>query len=364
MKPSEKGYTIPLIDWANDSHRQVVVDREQGQYLGHPTTVLLEDGRTMIAVYPKVHGRGAIVMKRSTDGGLTWSNRLPVPDNWATSLEVPTIYRTIDPHNVKRLITFSGLSPVRMAVSEDDGETWTPLEPIGEYGGVVAMADMVRPKDGRYMAVFHDDGRFMDHDGRGETSGQSTVYKILSSDGGLTWSEPQFVTKHTEAYLCEPGIVRSPDGNQLAVLLRENKRRFNSMIIFSNDDGESWTDPVELPTALTGDRHQACYGPDGRLFISFRDTAHITSTYGDWVGWVGTYDDLVQGNEGQYRLRLMINHANENGHLCDCAYPAIELLPDGTFVTTTYGHWIEGDKPFVMSVRFSLGEVDSLATAP
>ncbi|MCK7460874.1 MAG: hypothetical protein MZU84_01765 [Sphingobacterium sp.] len=81
---------IPLIDLAADASRQTVVDREPGQYLGHPTTVLLEDGRTMIAVYPKGHGRGPIVMKRSADGGLTWSERLPVPENWATSLETPT----------------------------------------------------------------------------------------------------------------------------------------------------------------------------------------------------------------------------------------------------------------------------------
>ena len=86
-----RGYSIPLIDLAGESHRQVVVDKELGQYLGHPTTVLLEDNRTMIAVYPKGHGRGAIVMKRSTDAGLTWSDRLPVPANWATSKEVPTI---------------------------------------------------------------------------------------------------------------------------------------------------------------------------------------------------------------------------------------------------------------------------------
>ncbi|MDH4197372.1 MAG: hypothetical protein OEW05_08205, partial [Candidatus Aminicenantes bacterium] len=60
-----RGYSIPLIDLAAQTGRQVVVDREAGQYLGHPTTVLLEDGRTMIAVYPKGHGRGPIVMKRS-----------------------------------------------------------------------------------------------------------------------------------------------------------------------------------------------------------------------------------------------------------------------------------------------------------
>ena len=27
--------------------------------------------------------------KRSTDGGMTWSDRLPTPENWATSREVP-----------------------------------------------------------------------------------------------------------------------------------------------------------------------------------------------------------------------------------------------------------------------------------
>ena len=29
-----------------------------------------------------------------------------------------------------------------------------------------------------------------------------------------------------------------------------------------------------------------------------------------------------------------------------------ELLPDGTFVTTTYGHWTEGEAAYVVSVRF------------
>ena len=65
-----RGYSIPLIDLAGQTQRQVIVDREAGQYLGHPTTVLLEDGKTMIIVYPKGHGKGAIVMKRSADAGL------------------------------------------------------------------------------------------------------------------------------------------------------------------------------------------------------------------------------------------------------------------------------------------------------
>jgi hypothetical protein len=96
IETAQKAIAIPLIDLAAQKGRQVIVDKEPGQYLGHPTTVLLEDQKTILCVYPKGHGKGAICQKKSTDGGLTWSDRLPVPENWATSLETPTIYRVID----------------------------------------------------------------------------------------------------------------------------------------------------------------------------------------------------------------------------------------------------------------------------
>ncbi len=351
-----RGYSIPLIDLNKQTQRQVVVDREAGQYLGHPTTVLLEDGRTIITVYPKGHGRGAIVRKRSEDGGKTWSERLPVPENWATSLETPTIHRVIDAEGKKRLIVFSGLYPIRMAVSEDDGKTWTPLKPIGDFGGIVAMGSVepVRTAKGHYLALFHDDGRFFSKGGKGSPA--MTLYKTWSKDGGLTWSKPETIYSSEKIHLCEPGLIRSPDGKQLAILLRENRRVKNSHIMFSNDEGRTWSEPRELPGALTGDRHTGKYGPDGRLFISFRDMAHKTPTRGDWVGWVGTYEDLVEGREGQYRVRLKDNH-----NAFDCAYPGVEVLPDGTFVTTTYGHWAPGQPPYILSVRFKLDELDALA---
>ena len=349
-----RGYTIPLVDLADQTERQIVVDREPGQYLGHPTTVLLEDGKTMIAVYPKGHGRGAIVMKRSTDGGRTWSQRLPTPASWATSKEVPTIHRVVDAKGTKRLILFSGLYPIRMAVSQDDGQSWSELKPIGDFGGIVTMGSVVslHTGPGHYMALFHDDGRFIGPAPAKAPKG-FLVYKTLSVDGGLTWGLPEVIATHPRAHLCEPGTIRSPDGKQIAVLLRENSRRLNSFVIFSDDEGKTWSKPRELPGALTGDRHTGHYSPDGRLFITFRDTTLESPTKGDWVGWVGTYDDIVQGREGQYRVRLMKNHKG-----ADCAYPGLELLPDGTLVTTTYGHWTKAEPPYIVSVRFTMKEID------
>ena len=347
----EPVFSVPTVDLSAETHRQVVVDREPGQYLGHPSTILLEDGQSILVVYPQGHGRGPIVMKRSPDGGLSWGDRLPVPENWATSQEVPTLFRMEDREGIRRLIMFSGLYPIRRAVSADEGKSWSPLEPVGDFGGIVAMSSVVRLKDGSYMALFHDDGRFLNN--AGERS-QFQVFKTLSQDGGLTWGSPEVVTEHPEADLCEPGAIRSPDGNTIALLLRENSRKFHSFVVFSSDEGESWTGPREIPLALTGDRHTARYAPDGRLFVSFRDMAEGSPTKGDWVGWVGTFQDILEGREGEYRVRLM-----DNKNEWDTAYPGVELLPDGTFVATTYGHWIEGEEPFVVSVRFTLLELDS-----
>ena len=353
-----KGYSIPTIDLSKQAHRQIVVDREKGQYLGHPTTVLLEDKKTMLIVYPKGHGRGGIVYKRSNDGGLTWSSRIPTPKSWSTSKEVPTLHRVIDASGQKRLIMWSGLYPARLAISENDGESWSELKPAGDWGGIVVMGclEPLKTGKGNYMAMFHDDGRFFKGAMKRESNPVFTLFKTFSKDGGLTWSYPEALFARSDVHLCEPGIIRSPDGKQLCVLLRENARRRNSFVIFSNDEGENWTNPRELPASLTGDRHTGRYSKDGRLFISFRDRTHDTRTFGDWVAWVGTYSDIVNGREGQYRVRLMDNHKS-----ADCAYPPVEILPDDTIVTTTYGHWTKGESPYIVSVRLKLSELDAMA---
>lgn len=344
---------LKWIDLDRETSRQVVVDREPGQYLGHPTTVLLEDGKTLITVYPKGHGKGAIQMQRSTDGGKTWSGRLPTPKNWETSLETPTIHRVIDPKTKqKRLIVWSGLYPARLAQSEDDGKTWSELQPVGAWGGIVVMGAVERLRDGRYMALFHDDGRFFLKNP--QSTGVFTLYKTFSGDGGRTWSFPEPIYASSDLHLCEPGLIRSPDGKTLAMLLRENSRKRNSQILFSQDEGKSWSVPRALPSVLNGDRHVAKYAKDGRIVISFRDMPLGDHAWkGDWVAWAGTWDDLVHGRDGQYKVRL-----KDNQDSWDSSYPGLERLPDGSFVAVTYGHWTKGEQPHILSVRFSLDELD------
>ena len=94
----------------------------------------------------------------------------------------------------------------------------------------------------------------------------------------------------------------------------------------------------------------------GRL-VSFRDMAMGSPTHGDWVAWVGRFEDLLDGGRGAYRVRLQDNLGGS-----DCGYPGVEILPDGTFVLTTYGHWAPGAPPFILSVRVTIDELMSFTS--
>jgi hypothetical protein len=155
--------------------------------------------------------------------------------------------------------------------------------------------------------------------------------------------------------LGEPCLIRSPDGKQLLCVIRDNNRDRNSWMMTTDDEGRTWSKPRQLSAAVTGDRHDATYTSDGRLFIAFRDVAKASPTRTHFVGWVGTYDDLLHCREGQYRVKLLHSYARG-----DCGYAAVERLPDDTLLATTYIKYRPGrNKQSVVSVRFTLDELDA-----
>ncbi len=357
------------LDLNNDSARQIIVDKETGVYLGHVSTLQVDGGKAILAAYPKGHGSGQIVMKRSEDGGASWSPRLAVPDSFATSKETPTLFQVGKSDVGESLILFSGLYPIRAARSQDSGRTWSELAPIGEFGGIVAMGGLLETSKGEHAAFFHDDGRFFAANGK--AAGTFTLYQTDSNDQGVTWSTPRSLWSGSDIHLCEPGVALSPDGSTIALLLRENRRVKNSHIMFSTDKAATWSAPRELPVFLTGDRHIAAYAKDGRLVITFRCAVKDDPWAGDWVAWVGDWDRIGQlapkpaiskGDASSSRKKYLVR-LKDNLSAWDCAYAGLESLADGTLVSTTYGTWIGGEKPFILSVRFTLAELDALADA-
>ena len=83
-----RGTSIPDIDLNDRKDLQTVISRDSKIYMGHPSSVLLDDARTMVMMFLDEHGKGRLMWTRSEDAGRSWSKRLPVPEGWDTPLEI------------------------------------------------------------------------------------------------------------------------------------------------------------------------------------------------------------------------------------------------------------------------------------
>lgn len=402
-------YSIPLVrldvmpentpDELKYLYETSVVDNGL-DYIGHPDAILLKDG-SILDVYPSGHGKGAVRSKISFDGGITYPGIIEnQPKSWETSRETPTVYRLeFSDGTPDKILLICGnpdwrdgkgtIGGFNFSLSDDEGKTWTEFELcFGKKDEVtvipiVAMASLTRLKENgkfvdKWMAFFHD-RRFIN-------------YKtILSFENGKpVWSKPEpYFAKHRsiekKANMCEVEVVRSDSGkgDELCLIARCNNKRYNSILSFSKDEGKTWSKPVFVPSALNGERHKADYTPDGRLFITFRSierdkekiekysVEHMKNWFSEgWVAWVGTYDDLKNGREGQYRIKLAHTYLKKQTEPmlsanADTGYCGNVVFDDGTIVTSTYGAFGEkkadGDyKTYVVSKRLRLADVDKL----
>lgn len=364
-----------------DSTKQIVIDREAGQYLGQPDSILLEDDQTILTVYPLGHGIGEVVMNKSLDGGLNWEGRKHPNRTWRKSQETPTIYLLQFNDSRSKIITISGgpgwgeaqFTGWKTSISLDQGETWSDYKTWHKgHQSIVAMSSLVRLKNNqgqwldKWMGVYHDE-QFINY----------KTYLTFSENGEEQWSEPEAYLSHYReieraTQLCEACIFRSPDGDELALLARSQSHMHNSTISFSTDEGVNWSKPREVPGSLNGERHKATYDPiSDRLVISFRE---IILDYncdgvieeddwmaGNWIAWVGTYEDLLDGKEGAYRILLGKDYtpSRKSG---DCGYAGNVAMSNGTFFLNSYGYFDGSEvnklgiqaKPYIMGVHFKL----------
>ncbi len=418
--PKKYGYySIPMVDLSimpentpdelKYLYNYSVVDDNAG-YLGHPDSVLLNNG-DILTFYPKGHGKGAVLSKISDNGGISYDKEIENPPvSWEKSLETPTVYRLQFKNGDEKLILVSanskwqGMSTpggFNSSISLDEGKTWTEFKRVWDNDSemplipIVAMASLTRLKENgefvdKWMGIFHD-GKFVNY---------KTIL-TFDDNGDYNWSKPEpYLAEYrdieTYAGICEVECVRSEcgQGDELCLIARCNKKTCTSLLIFSKDEGKTWSRPVEAPFALNGERHKAEYMPDGRLFITFRSIERdrkrvrkmrklggALNWYSEgWVAWVGTYDDLKNGTEGQYRIKIAHTYLPRQTEPsivanADTGYCGNVVLADGTVVTASYGIFSPEEKDngvyktdkgnqkrktFIASKRIKLSDVEKL----
>ena len=397
--------------------KKVTAHNKKQYYLGHPDNVLLDNGDILTA-YPIGHGRGTTLISRSTDDGASWNNITGLPESFNSTEETPTIYKLdfvgnragdqklllassrpgwnkYDGEGFDVSLSTSGATSTDGSFS-CDGATWSSHKnyfsehaeegytaPDNTFKAIVALASLTQLKDSsgnltnEWMGIFHD---YDFH-----------VYKTLltfDSSDNMVWSYPTEIMeeKYYESYekkyqLCEPEVVRSPEGNEIAMIFRANSRLSNSFVIFSTDEGDTWTEPKQLAYELTGERHKAEYDQTtGKLVITYRSInwkegqEHVQNAWYSrgWLTWVGDYSDLKKGLDGKGDYVIKMAHTYAKGQtapeefaLDDTGYAGLTIDSNGLIVSTSYGrfspdsHEAYGEKTYVITKRFTLNDINS-----
>ncbi len=351
-----EGMDLPLVDLSQDVERQTVIAQGTPDvYQGHPYAVQMKDPNTVFLVWNIGHGGFAGPMAKTTDGGKSWTridDRLP--EGFKKHKNCPSIFRMTDAAGKEYIWVFTAQPQIARIVSDDGGETWREEPSLG-FPNVMAFSSIVpknpEKQDGCYIGFFHqeirNDGTVNNREGGKET--RLRVVQSETTDAGFTWSEPKSICDIPGKKPCEPFAFLSPDQKEICCLMRENTHKGRSLVMFSSDRGESWSEAADTCWGLTGDRHMGVYTGNGRLVIAFRDTALNSPTQGHFVAWVGTWDDIRSGRPGQCRIKLLHNYAG-----WDCGYPGIFRLEDGTITALTYIKYRnDGNKHSIVSTHFN-----------
>ena len=367
----ENHITLPVYTLPDDYAETV----DSGGYLGQPDMVRTRTGK-FITVYPEGHGYGSLRMQTSNDGK-NWT-RAETPSSWQNSQETPTIYALDKSDGSQTLIVISGkpywtaaglkADGFQFSTSNDDGVTWSEFETVySPMDCIVAMSSLTQLKENgefvdKWLGTFH--------------THEFVNYKtILSFDeqGKAVWSKPEpILADYREIEqrnkLCELEIIRDDD-NLIMFTRNEARGEKTSMISLSTDEGVSWSEPKYLPADFSGDRFKAEYDEiSGKVLISYRQIVpfkpHALSftkfmTFG-WVLWVGGFDDLYYYLDVEAKTDttrgdcLIILGADTSG---DCGYSGIDVT-SGVITAISYGYFASGNGGgnSIRSVQFSLSD--------
>ncbi len=376
---------------------------------------LLQNGELTAVIneerYPFHHDSGQTLIVRSKDGGKTWSTSkvvLPWTDtegNWdcgicqltdGTLIVNMTITgffkRGIKPEGVSwssHPVTkqwgdwswaykMQGCLGTFVTRSTDDGASWSRPMPVNirplKHGGCrVGCWEM--PNGALLMGLY---GRIHGYEEEGE--GESTRSALMrSDDGGFNWEYYSTLAYDPASIIDyeEPAILRLKDGKLVCFLrthVNPTSDAKNTVVIFSDDDGFSWTPPKW--TNIWGYPHEAIALQDGRYLCVYGYRRPPYGTRGciseDGITWDkknefviregGVPGATVTETPGSSRMTPSsgkmraggIDWANP-GIYQHIGYPSVAQMPDGTIVTA-YHEWDDQEKPlqYVRCTRFTL----------
>lgn len=258
---------------------------EEGAFTKNPDVVPLPNGRLLCVVnvcdahWPREFTR--ITLIESRDRGRTWGNPRVVSaaypgkgdERWVTprlSLLRDGRLVIVCDQNDYRHCHEAQPPGIYLWWSHDMGETWDGPHPTGIIG--IEPDHVVELADGTLLCGTH----YM----RAATQ-KLTEAVARSTDGGRTWGNLTVIGGDSVHNYCEGAILPLASGRLVCVMRENNHHNYPSYLSFSDDDGWSWSRPVEAP--FSGDRPFAGQLPDGRVLVTYRNQTGRPGLHA-WLG--------------------------------------------------------------------------------
>lgn len=179
--------------------------------------ILLEDGTLLCGSSVESWQTWACWMEHTKDGGKTWSKSGPiyVPDQLNGIIQ-PTVW-VGDDDAIHMLARARGIGHICASKSTDKGRTWTPAHPI-DLPNPSAGIDAVKLSDGRVALIYNHTER-----------GRHNLSIALSDNDGETWKQSVILENQPKEY-SYPAMIEGSDG-KLHATYTYNREKIKYVVV-------------------------------------------------------------------------------------------------------------------------------------
>lgn len=289
-----------------------------------------------------------LAMRRSTDGGNSWSDAqllaqgteeyslLSHAMRQLASGTILHIYSRYSGYDYETGTPAKSLNQIYIQRSDNAGRTWseaTNLNTGERYQGDILSMEQLR--DGRVVYPFC----FLT-----DVKSQFAVSVMYSDDDGKTWTRSESVLRTGgggfESGASEPTVVQLPDGRLWMLIRAQTGFLWES---FSEDRGKSWSRAVESRLPSSNAPATACRLRNGEIAVAWND--HVESNYARQSLVVGlTKDGRTFKAVREFDFTDFTD--DPTASIPHVTYPYLAEAKDGKLVVSyNKGNWSRHNRP-------------------
>lgn len=327
------------------SLEKFIVSRDDSIYEAWPDVVLTDSGK-LICVFSecdhhKNRENARIMITESLDRGRTWSEKKPLTEK-GTASEYFNCARISKLNDGSLAIICDKIyghenrsAEIWLWRGDSEGRSWS--EPVVfPFLGIVPDK-LLQLKSGRLIIAAHF---------KSPETGKLEQYLWYSDDGGGSWSDRVTLAADERYNLCEVSILEY-EKNKLVAYLRENSvKGYPILKVLSADGGETWSEIYDT-SMDAGHRPVAGFLADGSIMVTYR---YIPSGTQNMFAAFMSRDTIEATGRRAQRVRIMPLDYDRNPSP-DLGYTGWAQFADGEIYVVNYIK-DDADKAYIRGYSF------------